>query len=374
MERKETLGARRSSSSWAMSSDRGDARRPRAYRSTWLLPLLWLGLAAPALGRGVETHFDSASLVSCRDVTTDEFAAAHPLERLVEARFQVTAIVEGQLPAAAQHVYQFLSPTGSVRVVDYQPKTEQASPVVGNVAIEKKKESSKSLGLSVSGSFESLVRGTAGSDLSAKNGANIRYELKPPMKVVLVAGTVDRGTGVYFKLRRSPDRPLEGMHEFLVVMQVPSSWRGDLMYLRCEWQQERHGEWSSQDVARFVIGLYREGDEEARLAAEQLVRSEALLRRTVLQQHGDIAKRATPSLMHRVGALLDVYDPRIPSGWLDQLVFGSANAQRYEFYEYLPSGVRQAADRYCSAKRRLIELSGDRLAMRSPPARGHGAP
>ena len=183
------------------------------------------------MGRSPDTQFDTASLISCRDVTTEQFSAANPLERLVEAKFQVTAIVQRRDTEGMQYVYQFLSPTGLLRVVDYQPKTEQASSVAGNVAVEKKQESNKSLGLSVSGSFESLLHGTAGSDLSSKNGSNIRYELKPPMKVVLVAGTVDRGTGVYFKLRPSPARPLEGMHEFVVVMRVPRSWRGDMMYL-----------------------------------------------------------------------------------------------------------------------------------------------
>ena len=126
--------------------------------------LVVLSLAAtPLLAREPAVRFDTGYLVSCRDVTPAEFAAANPHERLMEGRFRVTAIVEdGRCRKTTQYVYRFLNPPGRVRVVDYRPKTQQATAVAGNVRVEKKKEDSKTLGLSVSGSFESLVRGTAG--------------------------------------------------------------------------------------------------------------------------------------------------------------------------------------------------------------------
>jgi hypothetical protein len=233
------------------------------------------------------------------------------------------------------------------------------------VSIEKKKENTKSLGVSLSGSFEHLVRGTAGTDLGSKDTSSIRYELKPPMEVVLVAGTIERGTGVYFKMRPSPERSLEGTREFLVVMRVPQSWRGDVMYVRCEAQQNRRGKLDTQAVERFVVGLYAEGDEEARAAAEELISTEARLRRTVAEQRQAIAKQAVPSVVHRVGALLDVYDPRIPDTWLERLVYGSTSAAGHEFYDYLPQRVRQVADQYRYAKRKMYRLSAGQLAMRN---------
>jgi hypothetical protein len=215
----------------------------------------------------------------------------------------------------------------------------------------------------VSGSFESLVRGTAGTDVGSKNGSNIRYELKPPMEAVLVAGTIERGTGVYFKLRPAPDTPLEGSREFKLVMRVPSAWRGDLMYVRCEALQQRRGKVTSHGTSRFVVGLYSEGDDYARHAAEQLVLAEAELRNTVARHRKAIERRAVPSLVHKVGAMLDVYDPRIPTSWLDRVVYGSADADQHDFYRYLPSDVQRVADKYRQAKRRMYKLSGNQLAM-----------
>ncbi len=330
-------------------------------------------IASPALARTPIVRFDTTDVVSCRDVTTDEFAAANSHERLIEARFRVSALVDdGRLPADTHYVYRFLSPAGRLRVVDYQPKTEQTSKVVGNVSVERKKESSKSLGLSVSGSFETLLRGTAGADIGSKNAANIKYELKPPMEVVLVAGTVERSTGVYFKMRSSPDRALEGAREFLIVMRVPQTWRGDVMYVRCETQQNRHGKLVARHVTRFVVGLYAEGDEQARAAAEALVVTEALLRRTVTQHQKAIKKRSVPSLVHQVGVLLDVVHPRIPDLWLDRLIYGSTDTDQYDFYGYLPAAVRRTADEYRQAKRRMYQLNGNRLAMRRTGERRAG--
>jgi len=320
---------------------------------------------APLLASCPFVEFDAVSLVGCRDVTTDDFAGANPRERLVEGRFRVTAMVDGELPDDFSCVYRFQCPTGGLRVVDYRPRTRQATATAGNVVGEKKRDVSKSLGVSVSGSFESMLSGTAGSDIGSKDAAHIRYELKPPMEVVLVAGTVERGTGVYFKLRSSPDHSLEGAQEFIVVMRVSSSWRGDVMYVRCEAQRNRRDTLVSCGVSRFVVGLYAAGDSRAKLAAEELVLAENLLRRTVARNQREIRKRSAPSLAHRIGTILDLVDPRIPDTWLDRLIFGSTRLSQHDFYRHLPPSVQGVADRYRQAKRKMYELNGSHLLTES---------
>jgi hypothetical protein len=83
----------------------------------------------------------------------------------------------------------------------------------------------------------------------------------------------------------------------------------------------------------------------------------------VVQRQHEIQRRAMPTVVHRVGALLDMYDPRIPDTWLDRLVYGPAQIQDLEFVRYLPDDVRRVADRYAQAKRRVYEYSGSRLAL-----------
>ena len=144
-----------------------------------------------------------------------------------------------------------------MQIVDYEPRTSQATPLAGNVSVEQQQETSKSLGASLSGGFQPFAQGTAGTDLAEKSTSQIRYELKPPMEVILVAGTVQRGTGVYFKLLPSAESAWEGSREFVIVMRVSRDWRGDIMYVRCEAQQDQHGRVASRGVSRFVVGIAR---------------------------------------------------------------------------------------------------------------------
>lgn len=316
-------------------------------------------------------RFDTAYHVQCRDVTTEEFAALNPRDRLIEARFQITALASDDVPSSRlQYTYQLMSPSGSMQIVDYGPRTTQATSVAGPVSVESKRETSQSLGISVSGSFEKLVHGTAGSDVGTKNAGQIRYELKPPMELALVAGTVHRGTGVFFRLFPTPDVPLEGAREFVVVMRVGQGWRGDVMYVHCDAHEDRRGELLARGEARFVVGLYLEGDEEARDATEQLLVAEIKLRRAVARHRREIDRRSVPTVLHRLGAKLDMYQPPIPDAWLDRVLYGSTRLDQHAFVEYLPEDVRLLTLRYAEAKRRVYELGNREVAnlRRGEPA------
>ena len=303
-------------------------------------------------------RFDAASVIPCREVTGDEFSAANPNERLVEARFQITALPDDDDPVERmQYTYRLINPSGSMRIVDYVPRTSQSTSLAGPVSVETKRETNQSLGVSVSGGFESWVRGTAGSDLGAKNASQIRYELKPPMDVSLLAGTIQRGTGVYFKLFPSADTPWEGSREFVAVLRVGADWRGDVMYVACEAHEDRRGRLIARGGARFVVGLYAEGDDEARDRAEQLAMAEAALRRGAARNRREIERRAVPTVLHQVGAMLDVYQPLIPDAWLDRLIHGPTRLDEHDFVDHLPGEVRRLAEQHAYAKERLYEFS-----------------
>jgi len=244
--------------------------------------------------------------------------------------------------------------------VDYEPKNSMDTRFAGNITHETKTESNKSLGVSLSGSFEQLVRGTVGSDVGTKETSSVKYDLKPPLEVVSASGTVQRGTGVYFKLWPSSSSSLEGSRDFALVMRVPAGWRGDVMYVRCEALEQRQDDMIPRGDARFVVALHAHGDDVVRVAAQELIRAETVLRRTVANRERDIRRRSVPSLVHHLGAVLDVYDPKIPDSWLDRLVFGPTDIESHEFSRYLPDDVRRVASRFGQAKRKLHQYSGGR--------------
>lgn len=322
-----------------------------------VMPLVVTGAETPSV------QFDTGYMVPCYDVTPDNPDHLMAEERWVEARFRVSALVsDGALSDRAQYMYQFVSPLGSVNIIDYAPKTELATALAGNVGIEKKKEASKSLGINLSGSFDHLVQGSGGADLGVKDTSQVRYELKPRKEVLLASGTINRGTGAYFKLRSSADTSLEGDREFTMTLRVPALWRGDIMYVKCEAQEPHRGQVVSRGSAHFVVALHLLDDDEVRQAAEDLVYAEALLRREVAKKAGDIKRRSLPTVAHRVGAMLDLYDPRIPDEWLERLIYGPTNLGRHAFVEHLPDDIQTLANDYMHAKRKMFFFSGKRLA------------
>ncbi len=343
-------------------------KRQLSYRNLLIATLLLTVNATAVLAADPAVRFDTEPTVVCQDATPDGFAKTAPNHRLVKATFRVSALVSETCDVDnIEYLYQFVGPTGNIRIVDFDPKTQLGTDVAGNIGVDKKRESTKSLGLNVSGSFENMVRATGVGDLGTKDSVQYHYELKAPKSAVLAAGTVDRGTGVYFKIRPSRDSTLEGAREFQLVMRVPSTWRADLLYLRCDVRDTRHREPRIVSSQRFVIGLYAAGDDEALRAAERLVQTEAILRRTVAEKRHEIERRATPTLIHRLGAMLDIYEPQIPNNWLDRVVFGPTGVVRDSFARRLPDEVEQRVLAYVRAKQHIYQLSGARLLVMALP-------
>ncbi len=308
--------------------------------------------------------FDVAPTVECRDVTTEEFAHANPNERLVEATFQVSSLIRGNEDDLIQFFYRIENPWRSVQVVDYLPKTTLTTDLAGNVGIEKKKEDIKNLGLNLSGAYGHMA-GIAGTgNIGSKDNDCVHYELLPPMELLAASGTLDRGSGVYYKLKPSRRTTLEGGKEFVVVLRVPGAWRADRVHLHCFAQGYERGPVRSLDERTisgrgdFVVALYAAGDAEAKAAALTYASAEAQLRRVAVSSRRDIKKRNYPTVVHHFGALISVVDPKIPNGWLTKLLFAPGDGGLSEYVDRLPAEAKAAAVQYLNAKVELTRLNG----------------
>ena len=224
-----------------------------------------------------QVAFDVASLVECRDVTTPEFAKLHRNERLIEARLQISALVSGgSTDKLTELFYRIDSPERSMQVVDYLPRTTLASDYAGNVGIEEKVEQSTALGLNAAGAYGPLTASNATLSASDKNANCRRYELLPPLETVAASGTLERGNGVYFKLRPTARNSVEGAKEIIVILRTPSTWRADYVTVRCQaLGQPSHVPFSSRETqicgqGSFVVALYLASDEDARVAAPRV--------------------------------------------------------------------------------------------------------
>lgn len=308
-------------------------------------------------------QFDVPDLVACTDISSDEFLASNPNERLIEARIPISSLVRlGSEDSLLQFLYILESPQQTFRVVDYSPKTVMESDIVGHVAVEQTRGKNANLGLKANSAFgDSLHAEASAANGSTKSDA-VRFERLPPLRLLSASGTMRRGTGAYFKLKPSTQFALEGARDFTIVARVPGSWRGDLLRVHCaayggdEGRGNRDGEPICGTTA-FSVGLYLAGDEPARQIASRLVREETRLKQLAQSQHGEIEDRKFPSLGHKLGAIFSLVDPKIPDHWLE-MVIGLSPASNKDFSRYLPDEVRTALTSYQEARRQIASLAG----------------
>jgi hypothetical protein len=326
------------------------------------IPIHFSHAAAPRV------TFDVVSLVECRDVTPPEFAQIHRHEKLIEARLQISALVVGtDQDELTELFYRIDSPERTMRVADYLPRTTLANSYASNVGIEEKSEQSTALGVNAAGGYGPLSAANGTLSASDKSANCRKYELLPPLETVAASGTLDRGNGVYFKLRPTARNSVEGAQEVVIILQVPTSWRADYATVRCQaFGQSRQVPFSAKETqicgqGNFLVGMYLQGDESAQAIASDFVRAESALRRVAVTERAEVERRAAPTPVHELAIQFAVKTPRIPTGWLEQLLIGS-DRESIRFVGYLPPSVRESAMSYSAARRKL-------RAINEPPAR-----
>jgi hypothetical protein len=297
-----------------------------------------------------EVVFDASPSVACRPVTSDEFKQTHPEEMVVEARVQIsTLIYEGGADELVELFYQFTSPEQSSEIVDYLPKTTLGSQYAGNIAVENSDEHRDELTVGATGQFNSIVQANAGAIHGTIGRSAVKYEMLPPQELLTAAGTMYRGTGVYFKLRRSAQVSLEGAREFVLMLRVPAGWRGDYVRLACE----ARGAAGKPKSAAFLVPLYLAGDLQAQGSAEKLGKAERRLLQVARANQREISRRSQPTLAHEWALV----DPKIPSNWLSLVAHRPLHDDStLQFERYLPAEVVQASQEYQRAKRELHAL------------------
>jgi len=173
----------------------------------------------------------------------------------------------------------------TLKVVDYAPRTAVAAETNGPIQVVLSDEDRQSVGLSVDGAL-ALAAGHLGIESAAKASESMQYETPPPMEVVVASGTIDRGRGVYFKLRSTAGQVLDGEKRLHVSFAVPPQWRAGLFQIAVTAQSVRRtlggldSGVKTLGSERFMVAAYREGDEQARHLSRRLAIAEQRLRET----------------------------------------------------------------------------------------------
>ena len=219
--------------------------------------------------------FDVPLITECRDVTPQGFREAYKRE-IIEAVFKVSPqLLEGEERDLKRLHYE-ISTEQQMPVVSYLPNAEVTTDVVnGTIAIQNSSHHGEV-------SFRYLILPTTG-DGNLKGdleSSHAQFGLLAPKQLLMAAGTIERGCGVYFELRQSSQDTLQKQREFACLFDVPVAWRADAVTIRCNAKGTKRGLGGllDSDVAcgsgLLCVGLYKRDDGEAREYANMLARKQ----------------------------------------------------------------------------------------------------
>lgn len=217
--------------------------------------------------------FDCIPVIECVESPSSSASGLASDERVVEARLNASVLLNGSHPLDVEELlFTVTSPGRWLRVLDFSPKTELSSSVVGHIQVTENAAASQSIQAGVPAV---AAMASAGIKLSHDTTATKSYQALPAKKLRIASGTIEAGSGVFFKIRPSPETSLEGSREFTVVFTVPRQWRAGVVVVSCQ-ARGRQNRYLIPSVERteqrsFVVALHLAGDEDARLAARKFV-------------------------------------------------------------------------------------------------------
>ena len=269
-----------------------------------VLPVFVLcGLMSVGNGHAAETRvaFDIPSKVECRDVTPEKCAKAHPTMKVIEAKFRISAsYVDGTEASTVDFVYMISSPEMRLKVLDFLPNTTlESSTAEDRIEVTDSTESSDATTGDARVAYSILSLSGSKNSTSKKTESN-HYQKVAPKNLVLASGTVNRGHGVFYKLRPSNGTSLEGSKEFVLLCIVPKTWRGDWCTVVCSARANKKSPVSSSvaiaGIEQAHVGLYLSGDEHASDLSDELTRIQ-------LSNNGLLSKQLSKEAIHDVEAL-----------------------------------------------------------------------
>lgn len=274
---------------------------------------------------------------------------------LVTVHLRLSSMIESpDVPRIDQWMIRCQPRDFEISIADYSPKTETGSDLVTPIQVKQTDERTNAVGFSVDGGYHS-ARGTAGVDQSNKQVDSFQFERAAPVQAVSAAGTINRGRGVYFKLRWTALQVLEGEKVFSITMQVPPAWRGGMMDVQVIAQSQRSSfgwdrEPETLGAADFVVGMFRQGDSEAAELAQSLADAEHQLRKVAEQHPTKRDVRTLPGMLRHVATKLDLEGEQPRTDWMKRLLSNRADPHLDREICKLPMPVRVAVLDYVDVR------------------------
>jgi hypothetical protein len=323
-----------------------------------------LGLSAGAIAVGQEpVRFDAPLIVSADPLPWEHsgYQASIPGTQLVSIRIRMSA----QVPARTQErldelLFQVRSGSGQMRVVDHWPRTQTVSHVQGPIDVSSTNYQQQHFSLRAIGGSPGVGTAQGSLQRDAVETLQRTYAEKPKLATHLSSGTLDRGSGVFWQLRPSPEQSIEGDRDYWLLCEVPQNWKGDLLEVTADAAASPgNAKPSSRPLGsrRFMVAVYLANHVEAYQKATRFVEYERRLRQSAVRYQQQISQRQAPTPLHRLAQSLELSEPAIPKQWLDYVLFEPDVNYIDDKTAELPVDVRVAILDYIDNKQALLKLA-----------------
>lgn len=323
-----------------------------------LLLLFALIIVAPIASAQERTQFDVPIIVEACQVTDPFFVPTQSNERLVEMVIPVSTWVSDRGRDEVQSFrFEIQWSQSPFPLVDYFPKTTMQSDVEGLIAIEKQTEHTLTGKVDATASIASVTASVLGQgsrrDLTKKN-----YSEVPQHELLVASGTVQRGTGAFYRFYDSRRFGLEGGRDLVVLYRVSPSWRGGVLRMVCEAERSRKilGTFddSSVESRAFMIPIYLQGDPTSREMALQYAQSEQQLRQA---WDSYLKSRNQPTVFDPFQVAKRSSSDRLNDEWVHSYIQSSMQKPSRPQLSQLPAPLRAAIDEFDGSRSRLIAVS-----------------
>jgi hypothetical protein len=248
--------------------------RPR-WSAAWMF--LSTALASTSLAAEPTVEFDFARLIPFRVVEVAESASSlSDGEKLVEVVIPISVRFRGvPVDDVRELDFEVDASDAELRVAGFAPATQLHTDITQPIYTSTTKENARALEATLGGELPvpmgdvvSHVTPSVTAAVGKSESATERLSRLPPKEAIVVSGTASQGQGVFYKLKRSTQTSLEGVHEISIQFVVPEDWQGCALRVTCTARGQRTVFWMDkpaqfgQVAAR--VQLYEAGDAEMR--------------------------------------------------------------------------------------------------------------
>ena len=293
-------------------------------------------------------EFDVPAIVGAREIAPAPFAE----DKLIEIVLPISTAISSRHRDYIEEFRFDISWNRSVYgIFDYGPKTQTASDIDGLKTIEESTSKNASLNLNLNSKPFESTSANLGADIGANNSRRESYQEVPQHEVLVASGTIDRGTGAFFRFHQSRTNTLEGSRDLILAYRVPADWQNGILNVECRGFGKRRiaGLWDEPiEIGRsFVVPVYLEKNSSAQKLAIDFARAEQDLRKAWLGFEREM-RRGNPFkfAVAKLGA-------QLPEQWPHLLIQSGDDRYLSEFEGYLTQEVAVSAGKFVQARNSL---------------------